>query len=69
MAIPTGTLMHWSMFPDDLKRHIENRYHTAVVCHTFNGSKRETHLAEIARRSARQCWEFRLWTQSCASYS
>jgi hypothetical protein len=67
MAVPPGTLMHWSMFPESLRRQIENRYDQTIVCHAFTGPRQQ--LADIAGRTARKGWEFRLWTHSCESYS
>src|SRR5712671_2491625 len=67
MAIPSGSLMHWGMFPEDLRRQIENRYDNAIVCHAFPANK--DHLADIASHTGRHGWEFRLWTHSCESYS
>ena len=69
MALPAGTLMHWGMLPADLRQQLENRYDNAVVCHAFNGSGTANHLADIAARTGRSGWEFRLWTHLCASYS
>jgi len=45
MAIPSGSLMHWGMFPEDLRRQIENRYDNAIVCHAFPANK--DHLATL----------------------
>jgi hypothetical protein len=67
MTVPRGTLMHWAMFPESLKVEIENQYDQTIVCHAFSGSRQ--HLADIAGRTARKGWEYRLWTHSCESYS
>jgi hypothetical protein len=68
LSLPRGTLMHWAMLPEELKRVIENRYENVVVCHAFAADEK-THLADIATRTGRQRWEFQLWTHSCESYS
>jgi hypothetical protein len=67
MAVPPGSLMHWSMFPESLRRQIENQYDQTIVCHAFTSPRQQ--LADIAGRTAREGWEFRLWTHSCESYS
>ncbi len=67
IAVPAGTLMHWSMFPESLRRQIEDQYDQTIVCHAFTGTRQQ--LAEIAGRTGRTGWEFRLWTHSCESYS
>jgi len=67
MAIPAGTLMHWEMFPVDLKQQIENQYDETIVCHAFRGPRQ--HLEDIATRTGHEGREFRLWTHSCESFS
>jgi hypothetical protein len=68
LSLRSGTLMHWAMLPEDLKREIENGYENVVVCHAY-ATNEKTHLADLAARTGRQGWEFRLWTHSCESYS
>jgi hypothetical protein len=55
------------MFPESLRRQIENQYDQTIVCHAFTSPRQQ--LADIAGRTARKGWEFRLWTHSCESYS